>query len=65
MKGYRYFVAIYGNKILPVVLYGCETWSRMLRKKRKFSVFEKRMLRRIFGLKRGRGPGNWKKVSNK
>ena len=36
MKGYRYFVAIYGNKILPVVLYGCrnlvsyvdgETWA--------------------------------------
>jgi hypothetical protein len=35
-----------------VVLYGCETWSLILRKQRRLRVFENRVLRRIFGLKR-------------
>ena len=35
--------------ILPVVLYGCETWSRILREERKLRVFENMVLRRIFG----------------
>jgi hypothetical protein len=34
--------------ILPTVFYGCETWSLTLREEHKFSVFENRMLRRIF-----------------
>jgi hypothetical protein len=38
--------------ILPFVLYGCETWSLTLRKKRRLRVFENRVLRRIFGPKR-------------
>jgi hypothetical protein len=38
--------------ILPVVLYGCETWSLTLREKQRLRVFEKRVLRRIFGRKR-------------
>jgi len=33
---------------LPVVLYGCETWSLTLRRERKLRVFENRMLRRMF-----------------
>jgi hypothetical protein len=37
---------------LPVVLYGCETWSLTLRKEHGLSVFENRVLRRIFGPKR-------------
>ena len=37
--------------ILPVVLYGCETWSLTLRKERRLRAFENRMLRRIFGPK--------------
>ena len=28
-------IKIYGNKILPVVLFGCETWSLTLRDKRR------------------------------
>ena len=36
--------------ILPVVLYGCETWSLILREERKLRVFENMVLRRIFGL---------------
>ena len=38
--------------ILPVVLYGCETWSLTLREKRRLRVFENRVLRGIFGPKR-------------
>jgi hypothetical protein len=36
--------------ILPVVLYGCETWSLTLREEHRLMVFENRVLRRIFGL---------------
>jgi len=45
-------IKIYGTIILPVVLYGCETWSLTLREKRRLRVFENRVLRRIFGPKR-------------
>ena len=38
--------------ILPVVLYGCETWSLTLREERTLRVFENRVLRRIFGPRR-------------
>jgi hypothetical protein len=38
--------------ILPVAVYGCETWSLTLREEHRLRVFEKRVLRRIFGLKR-------------
>jgi hypothetical protein len=38
--------------ILPVVLYGCETWSVTLRVEHRLRVFEKRTLRRIFRLNR-------------
>jgi hypothetical protein len=47
-------IRIYRTIILPVVLYGCETWSLTLREERRLSVFENRALRGIFGLK-GRG----------
>ena len=45
-------IKIYRNIILPVVLYGCETWSLTLREERRLRVFENRVLRRIFGPKR-------------
>ena len=38
--------------ILPVVLYGCETWSLTLRDERKLRVFENMVFRRIFGPRR-------------
>jgi len=40
------------SKVLPVVLYGCETCSLTLRKERRLRVLENRVLRRIFGSKR-------------
>jgi hypothetical protein len=42
-------VRIYMSIILPVVLYGCETWSLTVREEHKLRVFENRMMRRIFG----------------
>jgi len=44
-------IKMYRNIILPVVLYGCETWSLALREERRRRVFENRVLRRIFGPK--------------
>ena len=41
-------IKIYRTIILPVVLYGCETWSLILREERKLRVFENVVLRRIF-----------------
>jgi hypothetical protein len=43
---------MYKTIILPVVLYGCETWSLTLREENRLRVFENRVLRRIFGPKR-------------
>jgi hypothetical protein len=43
--------------ILPGVLYGCETWSLTLREEHRLRVFEKRVLRRIFGPKRDEATG--------
>jgi hypothetical protein len=57
-------VRIYKTIILPVVLYGCETWSLTLREERKLRVFEIRVLRRIFGPKRDGGMGGWRKLHN-
>jgi len=45
-------IKIYRTIILPVVLYGCETWSLTLREERRLRVFENRVLRRVFGPKR-------------
>jgi len=50
--------------ILPVVFYGCETWSLTLREGRRLRVFENRMLRRIFGPKGDEGTGEWRKLHN-
>ena len=49
--------------ILPVVLYGCETWSLTLREERRLRVFENRVLR-IFGPKRDEVTGEWRKLHN-
>jgi hypothetical protein len=47
-----------------VVLYGCETWSPTLREEDRLRVFENRVLRRIFGLKRDEVTGEWRKLHN-
>jgi len=55
---------IYRTIILPVVLYGCETWSLILRDERRLRVYENRVLRRIFGPKRDVVTGEWRKLQN-
>jgi hypothetical protein len=57
-------VKIYKTIILPVVLYGCETWSLTLREEQRLRVFEKSVLRRIFGPKRDEVTGEWRKLHN-
>jgi hypothetical protein len=57
-------IRIYRSIILPVVLYGCQTWSLALREEHKLRVFENRVLRRIFGLKRDEMVGGWRKLHN-
>ena len=41
-------VKIQKNIILPSVLYGCETWSPIVGKEHRLSVFGNRVLRKIF-----------------
>jgi hypothetical protein len=55
---------IYKTIILPVVLYGCETWSLTLREEHRLRVFESNVLRRIFGPKRDEVTGEWRKLHN-
>jgi hypothetical protein len=57
-------VRIYKTVILPVDLYGCETWSLMLREEHRLRVFENKVLRRIFGPKRDEVMGEWRKLHN-
>jgi hypothetical protein len=57
-------VKIYKTIILPVVLYGCETWSLPLREEHRLRVFENRVLRRIFGPKRDEVKEEWRKLHN-
>ena len=57
-------IKIYRTKILPVVLYGCETWSLTLREEHRLRVFENRVLRRIFGPKRDGVTEEWRKLHN-
>jgi hypothetical protein len=57
-------IKIYKTIILPVVLYGCETWSLTFWGEQRFWVFEKRVLRRTFGPKRDEVTGGWRKLNN-
>ncbi|KAJ4451108.1 hypothetical protein ANN_02548 [Periplaneta americana] len=57
-------VRIYKTVILPVVLYGCETWTLTLREEQRLRVFENKVLRKIFGAKRDEVTGEWRKLHN-
>jgi hypothetical protein len=57
-------IKIYRTIILPVVLYGCETWSLTLKDEHRLRVFENRVLRRIFGPKRDGVTGEWRRLHN-
>jgi hypothetical protein len=55
-------VKIYKTIILPVVLYGCETWSLTLREEHRLRVFANKVLRRMFGPKGDEVMGEWRKL---
>jgi hypothetical protein len=55
-------IKIYKTIILPVVLYGCETWSLTLREENRLGVFENMVLRIIFGPRRDQVTGEWRKL---
>jgi hypothetical protein len=57
-------ITIYRTTVLPVVMYGCETWSLKLREERRLRVFENRVLRRTFGPKSNEVTGEWRKLYN-
>jgi hypothetical protein len=57
-------IRIYKNIILPLVLYGCETWSLILREEHRVRVFENWVLRRMFGSKRNEVTGVQRKLHN-
>ena len=57
-------IKIYRTIILPVVFYGCETWSLTLREERRLRVFENRVLWKVFGPKRDEVTGKWRKLHN-
>jgi len=57
-------IKIYRIIILPVVLYGCETWSLTLWDERKLRVFENMVLRRIFGPRKDEVMGEWRRLHN-
>jgi hypothetical protein len=58
-------VKIYRTIIVPVVLYGCETWSVTLREEHRLRVVGNRVLRGVFGPKRGKVMGEWRKLHNR
>jgi hypothetical protein len=55
---------IFNWLIQPVVFYGCETWSFILREERRLRVFGNKVLRRIFGPKREEVTWGWRKLHN-
>ena len=61
---YQKYLYIYRTRLLPVVLYGCETWSLTLREEHRLRVFENRVLRRTFGPKKDGVKGEWRKLHN-
>jgi hypothetical protein len=57
-------IKIYRTIILPIVLYGCYTWTLTLREERKLRVFENTMLRIIFRPRRDEVTGEWRRLYN-
>jgi hypothetical protein len=64
LKSKNFKIRICKSIILPVVLYGCETWCLTLREEHRLRVFKNRVLRRICGLKGHEVTGSWRKLHN-
>ena len=57
-------IKIYRTIILPVVLFGCETWSLTLQEERKLRMSENMVLMKIFGPRRDDVRGEWRSRHN-
>jgi len=57
-------IKMYRTIILPIVLCGCEVWSLTLREEHKLRMFENRVLRKMFGSKKDKVTGEWRKLHN-
>ena len=57
-------IKTYSTIILPVVLYGCETWFLTLKEEHRLGVFENRVLRKVFGPEREGVTGEWRRLHN-
>ena len=57
-------IKIHITVILPVILYGCETWSLTLREEHRLRVFENGVLRKVLGPKRYEVTGEWRRLHN-
>ena len=55
---------IYKAAILPVVLYGCEVWPLILKEEYRLRVSDNWVLRKIFGSKREKVIGEWRRPQN-
>jgi hypothetical protein len=62
LQSRRVKVKIHKTNILPVILYGPETWSLTLREEHRLRVFENSVLRRIFGPKMDELTGEWRQL---
>jgi hypothetical protein len=57
-------IRLYRTVVLPIVLYGCETWSLTLREEQRLRLFENRVLRGILGPKRDEATREWRRLHN-
>jgi hypothetical protein len=57
-------IKIYRTIVLPIVLYGCETWSLTLREEHRLRIFQNRILRKMFELKRNEITRDWRELHN-
>jgi hypothetical protein len=57
-------IRIYETIVLPVVMYGCDTWSLTVKEELRLRVFANRVLRRMFGPKGDEMAGGWRKLNN-
>jgi hypothetical protein len=65
LKSKMVIMTTYQTITSPASLYGCETWSLILREGIQTEVFENSVLRKTFGLKRAEGTKRWRKLHNK
>jgi hypothetical protein len=55
-------IKTYRTLILPVLLYGCKTWSLTLREERRLRVYENKVLTKVFEPKRDKVTRNWRRL---